>query len=1019
MEIDQRLQDRRAGQLPQCSGLWNGPAWFKVWTKSGQSLLRFRRPTQSRSEGRDPSLAYQDGDTGVAWYLFRHYEDRHGNYATIQYEKTQTTGDPLPGPNQDVDHRPVAITYTGNSAAGQAPYAKVTFDYETRPDAYKGFLGGVRMDNQYRLTSIKTWINADTTPTLVNDYRLGYVQSSQSGRSLLNTLTLCDGSGSCSTSNSLPATTFAYQQRTSGDNAFSSVGFTGPTPNWTSRGPNIRDVLTDIGFGDFDGDGRIDMIQWDRTASAWKVNRAPGTGLPAEVWPGPHYKADGITPIQGTKDVLFGDFDGDGRTDIAIPPATDSSGNWTVCLSSGSSATGFVCRSWFGNGSWASPGNYIVGDFDGDGRDDIAMVATLSHGETLCRSLGSVFSCVPYPNVAQAKGATYLEDQRVFTTSGDFNGDGRTDVAMWNAGPAYYFNLCLAGDSPAGFDCNTTVTPPVTSDQLMHIQVPTFNGGSMTGDLGGDGYTDIVATFVSATPAGNFCRATGTTLACTALSASLPSDFNTTIVADFDGDGRPDSLHFDGTLGQWRVCQLAAGAAANSYGCSSWGNWPTPTELNFNIMGPIAFDFNGDGKADLAFYNSATGQWTIAYAGGGSRPDLLSTVTDGYQAAARFDYDRLTTATAGFYQKDTAAFSYPIRDVSDSSYVVKTMHRDNGAGSSFDTTYSYYGLKADVSGRGSLGFRSIESIDSTTGIKTHVDYAQQAYPYTGMVTGIVETLGTTTLHTLGNTLTSQAGSGAGTLFPYVGTSTETRNDLDAYPVSTTETYGSIPGVPITYSTYGVATDSTTRVTVGSDQRSTRLQHALYAADTTNWFVDQIQQTTITKTGPTAPTSVTRVVSFTYDAYGSLYQETVEPGTGRQVVTTYDRSSNPWGLVNKKTIAWTDPRSGYLTRDVETVVAFESKGRYASQVKNAALPVQQTIIGQDVRFGAVSSIQDPNYLVTSYAYDAFGRRVSETRPDQTSVRPTTARSQTAAQTAAPVACRFRASSYREICPARRR
>ena len=85
--------------------------------------------------------------------------------------------------------------------------------------------------------------------------------------------------------------------------------------------------------GDYDGDGKTDIAIYDTSGGAWWIIPSSGTAAYGVGWGGSVFK-----PVPG-------DYDGDGKTDIAIYDTT--AGAWWIIPSSGAGAYGV---GWGGSG---------------------------------------------------------------------------------------------------------------------------------------------------------------------------------------------------------------------------------------------------------------------------------------------------------------------------------------------------------------------------------------------------------------------------------------------------------------------------------------------------------------------------------------------------------------------------------------------------------------------------------------------------------------------------------------------
>ena len=84
------------------------------------------------------------------------------------------------------------------------------------------------------------------------------------------------------------------------------------------------------------------------------------------------------------------------------------------------------------------------------------------------------------------------------------------------------------------------------------------------------------------------------------------------VAADYDGDGKTDLAVWRGATGQWFILRSSDGAKQ----VIIWGAGSAP----FNDQ-PAPADYDGDGRADVAVWRAAEGKW---YALGSASNSVLT-----------------------------------------------------------------------------------------------------------------------------------------------------------------------------------------------------------------------------------------------------------------------------------------------------------------------------------------------------------------------------------------------------------
>ncbi|MCP3445772.1 FG-GAP-like repeat-containing protein [Bradyrhizobium sp. CCGUVB14] len=265
--------------------------------------------------------------------------------------------------------------------------------------------------------------------------------------------------------------------------------------------------------GDFNGDGKADLLFINDTSHAvtmWEMN---GTQVATNATVGTINAAAGWQ-FEGT-----GDFNGDGKTDLLL--FNDNSDGVAIWEMNG---TQVMANPQIGVINGAAGWHFAdTGDFNGDGKTDLLLLNSTTHGVAVWEMNGSQVMANPQIGTINAAAGWQFEG------TGDFNGDGKTDLLLVNS----------TTNGVAVWEMNGTQV-------MANPQIGTINAAAGwhfadTGDFNGDGKTDLL--LLNSTTGGvAVWQMNGTQVTANPQVGVMDPGFQYVGKGDYNGDGRTDLL---------------------------------------------------------------------------------------------------------------------------------------------------------------------------------------------------------------------------------------------------------------------------------------------------------------------------------------------------------------------------------------------------------------------------------------------------------------------------------------------
>jgi uncharacterized protein (TIGR03437 family) len=285
-------------------------------------------------------------------------------------------------------------------------------------------------------------------------------------------------------------------------------------------------AVSSVAAGDFNGDGKRDLVLGDSNGSGVYVLLGNGDGT---------FQPPVQYPMGGSiSSVAVADFNGDGKLDIAAcgPGLNPPSGSTAGILLGNGNGTFQSVRTLSGFGT--APQSLVVGDFNKDGKPDLAIA---DEGSLFnAANPGGVLVYLGLGNGSFQSPVKYSAgNSPTFIAAADINGDGAPDLIVTTEDPNFSTNFVfdiglLPGNGNGTFRA-ALLLPTEFGPQWIAVA-----------DLNGDGKPDLAIAHCCGETDTTFMFGNGDGTFQPELEFTASSSPSTLLVTDLNGDGQPDLI---------------------------------------------------------------------------------------------------------------------------------------------------------------------------------------------------------------------------------------------------------------------------------------------------------------------------------------------------------------------------------------------------------------------------------------------------------------------------------------------